>query len=36
MGCKLGEEYVVPEGECCGDCVKTKCVFEGNVTIDVG
>jgi len=36
MGCKLGEKYVVPEGQCCGVCVKTQCVFDGNVTIDVG
>ena len=33
--CKLGEKYVVKEGQCCGTCVKTQCVFE-NVTIDVG
>jgi len=36
MGCKLGEKNVIPEGECCGTCVKTECVYEGNVTIKVG
>jgi len=34
--CRPGEELITPEGQCCGVCKKTKCVFEGNVIIDIG
>ncbi|CAN0392804.1 unnamed protein product [Lampetra planeri] len=33
--CQLGYEYIHREGECCGECVKTRCVFNmsGIVTV---
>ncbi|XP_078475850.1 uncharacterized protein LOC144737071 isoform X2 [Lampetra planeri] len=33
--CQPAYEFIHREGECCGDCVKTKCVFNMSGTVDV-